>query len=50
MADRLVNMVLPCILLRRTFVGMMAQFCFLESQDHWLLVQSLYILIIFCTV
>lgn len=38
-----------CILLK-TFVGIMFQFCFLESQDHWLWEKFLYILITFCTV
>lgn len=35
--------------LGRTPVGMAAQFCFSESQRHWFLIQSLYILLIFCT-
>ena len=35
--------------LGRTPVGMAAQFCFSESQRHWPLIQSLYILLIFCT-
>lgn len=34
----------------RTQEGMTAQFGFLESQYQWFLVQSLYILIIFCIV
>ena len=38
-----------CILLK-TFVGIMFQFCFLESQDHWLWEKFLYILITLCTV
>ena len=38
-----------CILLK-TFVGIMFQFRFLESQDHWLWEKFLYILITFCTV
>lgn len=38
-----------CILLK-TFVGITFQFCFLESQDHWLWEKFLYILITLCTV
>ena len=34
---------------KRGLVRMKACFCFLELQDHWLLVQLLYILILFCT-
>ena len=36
--------------LGRTLVWMTAQFCFLEFQNHMHLVQSLYTVVIFCTV
>ena len=36
--------------LGRTLVGVIAQFCLLESQDHWLLVKSLFTVTILCTV
>lgn len=36
--------------LGRTLVGVTAQFCLLESQDHWLLVKSLFTVTILRTV